>query len=69
MKRLPPWKIIALGFILVLLGFLVPMLMIIQVIEASLFLSFASHAASVAGLFLGIIGAASYSRMGKQKRR
>lgn len=64
-----PWKIIALGFILVLLGFLVPMLMIIQVIEASLFLSFASQAASVAGLFLGIIGASTYSRMGKHKRR
>jgi hypothetical protein len=64
-----PWKIIALGFILVLLGFLVPMLMIVQAIEASLFLSFASHVASVAGLFLGIVGASAYSRRGKHKRR
>jgi len=69
MKRLHSWKIIAFGFILVLLGFLVPMLMIVQVLEASLFLSFASHAASVAGLFLGIIGASAYCRTGKQKRR
>jgi hypothetical protein len=64
-----PWEIIALGFILVLLGFLVPMLMIVHAIEANLFLSFASHVASVAGLFLGIVGASAYSRRGKHKRR
>lgn len=69
MKTKSPWKIIALGFILVLLGFLLPMLMIVQVIEASLFLSFVSQAVSVAGLFLGIVGASAYSRMGKHKRR
>jgi hypothetical protein len=45
------------------------MLMIVQVIEASLFLSFVSQAVSVAGLFLGIVGASAYSRMGKHKRR
>jgi len=66
MIRLHPWKIIAIGFVLVLFGFLAPFLMVIRVIEASLFLSFLSHGASVAGLLLGIIGAAMYSRLGKR---
>ena len=67
MIRLQPWKIIVIGFLLVLLGFLIPLLMVINVIEANLFLSFLSHGASVAGLFLGLIGAASYVRLGKRK--
>jgi hypothetical protein len=66
MMRLHPWKIIAIGFVLVLFGFLAPFLMVIRVIEASLVLSFLSHGASVAGLLLGIIGAAMYSRLGKR---
>lgn len=65
MIRIHPWKIIAIGFILVLFGFLAPFLMVIKVVEASFLLSFLSHGASVSGLLLGIIGAAMYSRLGK----
>mgnify|MGYP006309423945 CR=1 FL=1 len=49
---------IRIGLILVLFGFIAPYLMVIDVVEASLWLSFRSHAASVSGLFLGFIGAA-----------
>jgi len=65
MMRIHPWKIIAIGFVLVLFGFLGPFLMVIKVVEASFLLSFLSHGASVSGLLLGIIGAAMYSRLGK----
>jgi hypothetical protein len=65
MMRIHPKKIIAIGFVLVLFGFLAPFLMVIKVIETSYVLSFLSHAASVSGLLLGIIGAAMYSRLGK----
>jgi len=65
MRRLHPREIIALGFVLVLFGFLAPFLMTIKVIEASFILSFLSYSASVSGLLLGIIGAAWYSRLGK----
>lgn len=65
MIRIHPWKIIAIGFVLVLFGFLAPFLMVIKVVKASLLLSFLSHGASVSGLLLGIIGAAMYSRLGK----
>ncbi|MBM4465133.1 MAG: hypothetical protein FJ014_06190 [Chloroflexi bacterium] len=60
-----PKKIIALAFVLVLFGFLAPLLMVLKVIETSFALSFLSHVASVSGLLLGIIGAAWYSRRGR----
>ena len=43
-----------------MLGFLIPFLMVMHIIEAGLFLSFLSFAASTVGLFLGLIGAARY---------
>jgi hypothetical protein len=54
--------LIALGFVLVLFGFVAPFLMVIRLIEPSFALSFLSHAASVGGLFLGMIGSATYIR-------
>jgi hypothetical protein len=65
MMRIHPKKIIAIGFVLVLFGFLAPFLMVIKVIEASYVLSFLSYGASVGGLLLGLVGAAWYSRLGK----
>jgi hypothetical protein len=61
-----PKKIIAIGFVLVLFGFLAPLLMVLKVIKPTFALSFLSHGASVAGLILGIIGAAMYTRLGRR---
>lgn len=54
--------IIALGCALVFFGFVAPFLMVIRVIEPSFALSFVSHASSVGGLLLGLLGVASYNR-------
>jgi len=54
-------KLIIIGFFLVLFGFVAPFLMVLGVLESTFTLSFISHAASVAGLFLGLIGAAYYT--------
>lgn len=62
-----PLKLVLIGFLLVLLGAVLPFLMVIRVLEASFLLSFISYGASVGGLFLGVIGAASY--VGNVKRR
>lgn len=51
---------------LLLFGWAVPFLMIMQMIESSYFLSFLSWAASISGLFLGVVGAATYVRMRKK---
>jgi hypothetical protein len=56
-------KMIFLGFLMVLFGFLVPFLMVIKVMPASYFWGFLSYAVSVAGLFIGLIGASQYVRI------
>jgi len=56
---------IAIGFVLVFLGFLLPFLMVLRVLESTFFLNFFSYTASVLGLFLGIISAAFYARLKK----
>jgi uncharacterized membrane protein len=55
------------GFILVVLGFVLPFLMIIQVVTTTFFLALISYMASLVGLFLGIIGAAFYVRESRDK--
>jgi hypothetical protein len=50
----------------VLFGFVGPFLMVLNVIPSSFWFSFLSHAASVSGLFLGLIGAANYIRVNKK---
>jgi hypothetical protein len=59
-------QMIGLGFLLVLFGFVAPFLMVMAVIEPSFWLSFLSHAASIGGLFLGMIGSASYVRTNRR---
>ena len=51
-----PKVILLVGFVLVLIGFLLPFLMVVQEIKASFLFSFISYGASVAGLVLGFIG-------------
>jgi hypothetical protein len=57
-----PRNIILLGFVLALLGFVLPFLMVLRMVEASFLLSFLSYGASITGLLLGLIGAAWYIR-------
>lgn len=61
MIRLSSRSILWIGFVLVLLGFLLPLLIVIKVLESTFFLNFFSFIVSVVGLFLGLIGAAQYA--------
>jgi len=62
MRQLSGRAIILIGFVLVLLGVVLPFLIVIKVLASTFFLNFFSFTASVAGLFLGLIGAAYYVR-------
>ena len=62
MRAMQPWKLILIGFVLVLFGFVAPFLMVMKVVPSSFILNFLSYGASVVGLFLGLIGAALYVR-------
>jgi hypothetical protein len=63
MTNMHPLKIILIGFLLVLVGVVIPFLMVLGIVQSSFPLGFFSFGASVAGLFLGLIGAAYYSRL------
>lgn len=58
MIRRYPWLIILIGFLLVLLGFVVPFLMVIGILPSTFALNFFSYAASISGLVLGLVGLA-----------
>jgi hypothetical protein len=51
-----------LGFILLVVGFVVPFLMTIWVIQPSFLLGFLSYFSSLIGLVIGTVGAAMYVR-------
>jgi len=55
-----PLALILIGFVLVLLGAVLPFLIILQVIESTFFMNFLAYGASMTGLFLGVIGASMY---------
>jgi len=49
----------AIAFVLLAIGLIIPFLMTIRVIPSSLLLGFLSYALSTLGLFIGIIGIAA----------
>jgi hypothetical protein len=61
MLRSPRFLLIF-GITLMLLGIILPFLMVIKVLESTFFLNFFAYGASVAGLALGTIGFALWSR-------
>ncbi len=61
-----PVVMILIGFVLVTLGMVFPFLMVMGFLESTFFLNFFSAGASVAGMFLGLIGGAMYVKL-KQK--
>ena len=61
-----PKKLIYIEAFLVIFGFVAPFLMVLKVIESTFFLNFISYAASVGGLFMGMIGAAMYARVNRK---
>jgi hypothetical protein len=68
MIRLGPRAIIFTGFLLVFLGFLLPLLMVMKVLESSFPLGFIAAISSILGLFLGIMGTAQYALEIRHKR-
>ncbi len=57
--------ILIIGFVLVVIGCVVPFLMVMQMIPSNFVLAFLSYALSTLGLFLGVIGLAMRQPTGK----
>jgi len=62
-----PRFLLILGVILLLLGWIIPLLIIMRVIPSTFLLNFLSWGMSVAGLFLGFIGGAMWVRMNREE--
>jgi hypothetical protein len=67
-RNIDPRYFILIGFILLLLGFILPMLMILQVIESTYFLNFFAYGCQVLGMLLGIAGIAYLSVQARRKK-
>lgn len=63
-----PLKLIVVGFVLVLIGAVLPFAMVMRLLESTFLLNFLAAFSSGIGLLLGIIGAALYIRLGRQDR-
>lgn len=62
-------RLIILGFLLVLIGAVLPFLIVIQVLESTLLLNLIAFVSSTAGIFLGVIGTATYVGQKRQHRK
>jgi hypothetical protein len=65
MKNERPIRLILVGFLLVLVGWVLPFLMVLHVIKSTFFLNFFSYTVSLLGVILGLIGSASYVKSRK----
>lgn len=61
-------RLIIIGFFLVLFGAVLPFLIVLGYVESTFFLNFLAFGASVAGLFLGVLGMASYVGIKRRER-
>jgi hypothetical protein len=57
-----PLKLVAIGFGLLIVGVILPFLMVVGLIESTLFLNFLTVACSIAGLTVGFVGITQYFR-------
>ena len=56
------------GFVLVMLGVLLPFLMVQHILRSTLLLNFFAFTISVSGLFLGVTGIATYVSRNRNQR-
>lgn len=55
-------RYIVIGFFLVLIGAIMPFLIVLGFLPSTFFLNFVAYGASTAGIFLAVVGVATYVR-------
>lgn len=61
-----PFRLVILGFVLLLIGFLLPFFMVLRVLESTLLLNFVAYLSSLFGLFIGLVGLVQYGQSRRQ---
>lgn len=64
---LSPKAMLVWGLVLLLLGWILPILMVMKFLPSTFLLNFLAYAASTAGLLLGMSGLAMYQRAHRRK--
>lgn len=64
-----PGRLMVIGFIGLVVGVVLPFLMVLRLVESTFLLNFIAYGASIGGLFMGMLGAFSYARREREKRR
>jgi hypothetical protein len=64
MKPIPPVGLMVLGFVMLLVSFLLIFAMVLRLIEAGFLLSFGAYALSFFGLLVGLAGILTYRSKG-----
>jgi len=57
-----PIVMIVVALLMLILGFVLPFLMMMRILESTILLNFVAYLVSVFGLVLGLVGASSYTR-------
>lgn len=60
-------RLIALGFVMVLTGAVMPFLIVMRVLPSTFLLNFFAYGISTVGIFLGVIGVAIH--VGKERKK
>ncbi len=66
MKQLSPLRLMIIGFVLLVLGFVLPFSMLLQILPSTLLLNFLAYLSSLFGLVIGIVGLVLYSQARKR---
>ena len=69
MADLNPKTLLIVGSVLLLAGFILPVLMIIHIIDSTFFLNFLAFGASTLGLLIGMVGALSLAVRNRRRDR
>lgn len=62
-------RLVVIGFFCVLAGAVLPFLIVLDLLPSTFFLNFLAYGLSTGGLFLGVIGVATYVGEKRSKRR
>jgi membrane associated rhomboid family serine protease len=68
MIRPSPFQLILIGFVLLVIGFILPFLMVLQLLESTLLLNFVAYLASLFGLIIGLVGVVLHIRPQRSSR-
>lgn len=61
-----PRFLLTIGLILLITGWIIPLLIIMNVMQSTFMMNFLAWSASVSGLFLGFLGGAMWVKMNKE---